>query len=196
MTDFAPSVLPPFNDYEALRRQFSWRIPAAFNIAVAVCDRWAVREPRRVAIVQQHADGRCDAVDYGALRETSNRLANTLRAHGIARGDRVALLLPQMPEVAAIHIAIYKLGAIALPLAALFGPDAIAFRLQNSGAKALITDGRGSPSLPRSRAQFRRSRWCCRSAARARARAISMATLARAAATVHAGGDARPTIRR
>ena len=95
MTDFAPSVLPPLNDYDALRRQFSWRIPAAFNIAVAICDRWAVREPRRVAIVQQHADGRSDAVDYGTLRETSNRLANTLRAHGIARGDRVALLLPK-----------------------------------------------------------------------------------------------------
>ncbi len=153
MTGFAPSVLPPFSDYDALRRHFSWRIPAAFNIAVAVCDRWALREPRRVAIVQQHADGRSDAVDYGTLRETSNRLANTLRAHGIARGDRVALLLPQMPEVAAIHIAIYKLGAIALPLAALFGPDAIAFRLQNSGAKALITDGQGLAKLAPIRAQ-------------------------------------------
>ena len=52
-----------------------------------------------------------------ALRETSNRLANALRAHGIARGDRVAILLPQAPEVAAAHIAIYKLGAVALPLA-------------------------------------------------------------------------------
>ena len=59
------------------------------------------------------------------LRETSNRLANVLRAHGIARGDRVAILLPQAPEVAVAHIAIYKLGAIALPLAMLFGPDAL-----------------------------------------------------------------------
>ena len=64
-------------------------------------------------------------------------------AHGIKRGDRVAILLPQAPEVAAIHIAIYKLGAIALPLATLFGPDAIAYRLQNAGAKALLTDAQG-----------------------------------------------------
>ena len=80
---------------------------------------------------------------YGWLRETSNRLANTLRAHGIARGDRVAILLPQAPEVAAIHIAIYKLAAVALPLAALFGVDAIAYRLQDAGAKALITERAG-----------------------------------------------------
>ena len=64
-------------------------------------------------------------------------------AHGIKRGDRVAILLPQAPEVAAIHIAIYKLGAIALPLAMLFGPDALAYRLQNAGAKALLTNAQG-----------------------------------------------------
>src|SRR5262249_19521546 len=147
MPDFAPSVPPPAGDYETLCRSFRWAIPAAFNIGVAVCDRWAEREPRRIAILHQHPDGRIDAVDYGTLREMSNRLANTLRAHGIARGDRVALLLPQMPEVAAIPIAIYKLGAIRLPLAALFGPDAISYRLENSGAKALITDPPGLAKL-------------------------------------------------
>ena len=95
MPEFAPSVLPPVRDYDALCREFRWQLPASFNIAVAVCDRWAEREPRRVAILYQHADGRLDKIDYGTLRETSNRLANALRAHGIARGDRVALLLPQ-----------------------------------------------------------------------------------------------------
>ena len=137
MPEFAPAVLPRFDDYETICRKFQWHIPPDFNIAVAVCDRWAEREPDRVAIVHQHADGRCEAVSYGALRELSNRLANTLRAHGIGRGDRVALLLPQMPEVAAVHIAIYKLGAIALPLAALFGPDAISYQaagLRRQGA--------------------------------------------------------------
>src|SRR5215831_11758518 len=147
MPEFAPSVLPPMRDYDALCREFRWQIPPSFNIAVAVCDRWAERDPRRPAILHQHATGRLEAVDYGTLRAMSNRLANALRAHGIARGDRVALMLPQMPEVAAIHIAIYKLGAIALPLAALFGPDALSYRLQNSGAKALITDARGLAKL-------------------------------------------------
>ena len=134
-------------DYDALCREFRWQIPASFNIGVAVCDRWAERDPRRAAILHQHADGRVDAVDYGTLRAMSNRLANALRAHGIARGDRVALMLPQMPEVAAIHIAIYKLGAIALPLAKLFGVEAIAYRLKDSGARALITNAQGLVKL-------------------------------------------------
>ena len=92
-------------------------------------------------------DGREDAITFGCLRETSNRLANVLRAQGIARGDRVAILLPQAPEVAAAHIAIYKLGAVALPIAVLFGPDALSYRLQNSGAKALLTNAQGLAKL-------------------------------------------------
>ena len=92
--------------------------------------------PASLRLIAVGADGRARDVSYGWLRETSNRLANALAANGVKRGDRVAILLPQAPEVAAIHIAIYKLGAIALPLAVLFGTDAIAYRLQNAGAKA------------------------------------------------------------
>src|SRR5262245_28083962 len=147
MPEFAPPVLPRISDYGALCRNFRWEIPGAFNIAVAVCDRWAERDPRRTAILHQRSGGRMDTVDYGWLRATSNPMSNPLRAHGITRGDRVALLLPQMPEVAAIHVGIYKLAAIALPLAALFGPDAISYRLENSGAKALITDEQGLAKL-------------------------------------------------
>jgi acetyl-CoA synthetase len=76
-----------------------------------------------------------------------------LRAHGIARGDRVAILLPQAPEVAAAHVAVYKLAAVALPLALLFGVDAIAYRLQNSGAKAVLTNAQGLAKLAEIRAQ-------------------------------------------
>jgi acetyl-CoA synthetase len=136
-------VLPSVLDYDTLYRQFRWQVPARYNIGVDVCDRWAAAEPDRLAILHARPDGRDDAISYGALRETSNRLANVLRAHGIARGDRVAILLPQAPEVAASHIAIYKLGAVALPLAVLFGVDALSFRLQNSGAAALITSAQG-----------------------------------------------------
>ncbi len=70
-----------------------------------------------------------------------------------ARGDRVAILLPQAPEVAAAHIAIYKLGAVALPIAILFGPDALRYRLQNSGAKALLTNAQGLAKLAEIRAE-------------------------------------------
>jgi acetyl-CoA synthetase len=140
-------ALPQARDYDALYRDFRWNIPARYNIGVDVCDRWAAREPRRLAILHVHADGREDTITFGALRELSNRLANVLRAHGIARGDRVAIFLPQAPEVAAAHVAIYKLGAVALPIAVLFGTDALSYRLQNSAAKALITNAQGAAKL-------------------------------------------------
>ena len=136
-------VLPRLKNYDDVYAQFRWQVPARYNIGVDVCDRWAAREPERLAILHVHADGHEDAVSYGALRDISNRLANALRAHGVARGDRVAILLPQAPEVAASHIAIYKLGAVALPLATLFGIEALSYRLQNSGAAALITNAAG-----------------------------------------------------
>jgi acetyl-CoA synthetase len=136
-------VLPSVRDYDTLYRQFRWQVPARYNIGVDVCDRWAASEPDRLAILHVRPDGAEDAITYGWLRQTSNRLANVLRAHGIARGDRVAILLPQAPEVAASHIAIYKLGGVALPLAVLFGADALSYRLQNSGATALISNAQG-----------------------------------------------------
>jgi acetyl-CoA synthetase len=136
-------VLPQLRDYDAIYRQFCWQVPARYNIGVDVCDRWAALDPGRLAILHAQPDGRDDTITYGWLRETSNRLANVLRGHGVARGDRVAILLPQAPEVAASHIGIYKLGAVALPLAVLFGVDALSFRLQNSGATALITNAQG-----------------------------------------------------
>lgn len=140
-------VLPRLDNYDDVYRQFRWRVPARYNIGVDICDRWADAEPGRLAILHVHADGREDAISFAALRETSNRLANVLRAHGVKRGDRVAIMLPQAPEVAAAHVAIYKLGAVALPIAVLFGPDALSYRLQNSGARALLTNAQGLAKL-------------------------------------------------
>ena len=145
---FAPHVLPSARDYETLYHSFRWQIPAHYNIGVDVCDRWAEREPRRTAIFNVRRDGSVDEISYGVLRESSNRLANVLAQHGIGRGDRIAILLPQMPEAAISHIASYKLGAIALPLALLFGVEAISYRLADAGVRALITNAQGLAKLP------------------------------------------------
>jgi acetyl-CoA synthetase len=147
-------MLPNIRDYDALYREFQWPKLARYNIGVDVCDRWAAVEPDRVAIIHVHADGGTDEISYGALRDSSNRLANTLRAHGVKRHDCVAILLPQAPEAATAHIAIYKLGAIALPLAILFGVDALSYRLQNAGAKAVITNAAGLVKLNEVRAEL------------------------------------------
>src|SRR5438045_4405988 len=140
-------MIPPIRDYPALYRQFRWQVPATYNIGVDVCDLWAAVDPRRLAILHVLADGTTQEITFGWLRETSNRLANVLRAHGVKRGDRVAILLPQAPEVAATHVAVYKLGAVALPLAVLFRADALTYRLQNSGARAVVTNQQGAAKL-------------------------------------------------
>jgi acetyl-CoA synthetase len=147
-------MLPDIRDYDELYRRFRWQIPAHYNIGVDVCDRWAVAEPGRLAILSVHPDGAIEEISYGLIAERSNRLANALRAHGIARGDRIAILLPQIPEVATSHVAIYKLGAVALPLAVLFGVDALHYRLSNSGARALITNADGIAKVAATRADL------------------------------------------
>ncbi|KAA5603401.1 AMP-binding protein [Blastochloris sulfoviridis] len=140
-------LLPDRRDYRSLYDEFRWRIPDRYNIAVDACERWAAADPDRLALIFKHADGRVEQVTYGRLSETSSRLANALAAHGIGRGDRVAILLPQAVETVVTHLALYKLATIAVPLAALFGPDAIAYRLATAGAKALVTDTAGLGKL-------------------------------------------------
>ena len=139
------------------------------------------RIPSRLAILNIRADGKTEDITFGWLRETSNRLANTLAAHGVARGDRVAMLLPQTPEAAAGHIAIYKLGAVAVPLAILFGVDALSYRLQNAGVKAVITNAQGLAKLNRDprRAAGALARALDRRAGRRRARPLTRRSRAR-----------------
>src|SRR3954470_15292718 len=147
-------MLPNIRDYDQLYREFRWPKLAHYNIGVDVCDKWADADPSRLAILNIRADGKAEEISFGWLRETSNRLANTLTAHGIVRGDRVAMLLPQTPQAAVGHIAIYKMGAIAVPLAILFGTDALSYRLQNAGVKAVITNAQGLAKLNQIRGEL------------------------------------------
>jgi acetyl-CoA synthetase len=139
--------LPDRDDYAQLISDFRWEIPERFNIGRAVADDWAVSEPGRLALQHFSPDGYHREMTYGQLRDQSNRLANALQARGIGRGDRVAILLPQSFETVVAHVAIYKLGAIALPLALLFGADALEYRLSDSGAAAVVTNGFGLSKL-------------------------------------------------
>jgi acetyl-CoA synthetase len=124
-----------------------WDVPEFFNIGVAVADAWAAREPDRICLEHFNPDGPPAQLSYGELTRRSNAFANALRSLGVGRGDRVALMLPQGLHTAIAHVAIYKLGAIAVPLALLFGIEAIEHRLSASGAKVLVTTGHGFDKL-------------------------------------------------
>jgi len=141
------AVLQQGLGYAALRAAFSWGVPPQFNMARACCDAFAEIEPDRVALIEVAADFSQKTLTYGAMRRAADRLAHGLLRAGIRRGDRVGILLPQGRHVPIAHMAIYKIGAIALPLAALFGADALAYRLADSGARLIITDHVGAEKL-------------------------------------------------
>ena len=125
--------------YEELCRNFKWEIPPYYNIGVDVCDKWA-DDKTRLALIYVDPCEREQKYTFRDLRDASNQLANALKANAIKSADRVGILLSQRPETLISHIAVYKLGAIAVQLLTLFGPDAIEFRLQDSRAKAVVTD--------------------------------------------------------
>ncbi len=129
----------PGDSYEAVYGGFRWRIPARYNIGVDVCDKWA-RDGDKLALIHETADGDVETYSFAQIKSLSDRFANALRHLGIGPGDRVAVLLAQGPETAVAHIAIYKLGAVVMPLFTLFGPEALEYRLANSGAKAILSD--------------------------------------------------------
>ncbi len=133
------AILPQIEDWDTQYQAFDWTVPKDFNIAERCCDSWAACDPDRIALT--HLDDELTAThwSYGALKEASDRFAVHLRARNVGRGDRIAILMPQSPETLIAHFAAYKLGAIALPLFTLFGADALAYRLRDSGSCVVVT---------------------------------------------------------
>ena len=126
--------------YATLYQRFRWQVPAEFNIADACCGRWARERPEALAIHCEHENGAASRHSYGELQRTANRLSNLLTSLGVQRGERVAVVMPQRFETAVAHMAIFQLGAVAMPLSMLFGPDALEFRLNDSAARVAIVD--------------------------------------------------------
>ncbi|MFQ6022454.1 MAG: acyl-CoA synthetase [Acidiferrobacterales bacterium] len=130
---------PNSRDFDAVCAAFKWKIPEYYNIGHEVCDKHTDRADE-IALYYENDAGDERSFTFGELKSLSNRFANALVALGLSQGDRVAIILPQRPETAISHLGVYKIGAVALPLSILFGPDAVDYRLRNSAAKAVITD--------------------------------------------------------
>lgn len=125
--------------YREVYEAFRWNVPHEFNLAEACCRRWA-RERHRLALYWEDESGETSVLSYWDLQQAANRLSNALRSFGVERGDRVAMLLPQRPETVVSYLAAWQMGAVAVPLSHLFGPEALEYRLSNSGARAAIVD--------------------------------------------------------
>ncbi|MDX1707495.1 MAG: AMP-binding protein [Desulfobacterales bacterium] len=132
--------------YEDICRNFNWEFPEFFNIGVDICDKWA-DDKNRVALIYLDENDIEHKITYWELKNASNRLANALQGWGVEREDRIGILMAPAPETLISHIAVYKLGAILVPMIQLFGPMAIEYRLKNSGARGVITDRKNLPKI-------------------------------------------------
>ena len=132
--------------YRQACESFRWEVPERFNIAHACCRRHA-GDRSRVALRWEDESGLVSTHTFRDLQDQANRLSNALAALGVARGDRVAIVLPQRPETAIAHIACYQMGAVAMPLSILFGPEALEYRLRDSEAALALVDPASLPNL-------------------------------------------------
>jgi acetyl-CoA synthetase len=128
------------DNYATLHGEFAWNVPEQFNIAAMCLHRWARDTPGAVAILQDGGDAPPVPFTYAALQRDARRLSNALGSLGVARGDRVAVIMPQRPQTAIALMAVFQMGAIAVPLSTLFGAEALQSRLNDSGAKVAIVD--------------------------------------------------------
>ena len=138
------SVADHFADHHAaLHQGFGWQVPAFFNIAEACCGRWAAQpETAGHIAIREHVAGLGlgRSWTFAQLQDAANRLSHVLEAQGVQPGDRVAIVLPQRFETAVAYMAVLQMGAVAMPLSMLFGPDALSFRIQDSQARVAIAD--------------------------------------------------------
>jgi acetyl-CoA synthetase len=129
--------MSPITSYEDACAGHHWEVPERYNIAADVCDKHPRDKP---AMIHEDPTGTVRRITWGELQDDSNRFANVLAAHGVGRGDRVAMLLPPTPETAAAFFGTWKVGAILLSMSVLYGDDGIRHRLTDSGAKVLVTN--------------------------------------------------------
>ena len=119
----------------------AWDIPERLNMAAQVMD----HAGDKLAIIDLTSGSRRD-VSHGDLAVMVDGLARALLQR-VAPGDRVGVLLSQSPWCAAAHLAIWKIGAISVPLFKLFQHDALANRVEDAGAKYVLTDREGAAQL-------------------------------------------------
>ncbi|MBU4202259.1 MAG: AMP-binding protein [Candidatus Altiarchaeota archaeon] len=141
---------PNFGDYDGTVKDFRWKDMEKeieffkgrkINVAHNAIDRHANGwRKNKVALYWEGAEGQEEKYTFQDLKNLSNKFANVLKKMGVRKGDRVFLFLPRIPELYICFLGIVKTGAIAGTMFSAFGPQGIKDRLENSGAKFLITN--------------------------------------------------------
>jgi acetyl-CoA synthetase len=124
--------------YEELLEVFEWEIPSSYNIATEICETHLGQN--RTALVFDHADGTNEEFTFEEIDRKASKFANWLELQDIEPGDRVGIALSQSPLTLISHLAVYKLGAMAVPISVLMGRDSVEYRVSKAGISTLITN--------------------------------------------------------
>lgn len=133
--------------YDQLRAEFEWKLPDTYNIASVALD----SDPESVALRHVPESARpasggsarppaVRTVSFGELADASAIVATELRDSGVSSGDRVAVCLPQCPELVVVHLAVFRLGGVVVPVSMLLGDESLSHVLEHSDATALFVD--------------------------------------------------------
>jgi len=130
--------LSGYDSYEAAYEGFEWEVPESFNVAEAVCGRWAdaLDGKRRVALFYEGEDGSEETYSFWQMQREANRVSNALADAGVERGTRVGVVLPQRPENLFANLGVLQLGGIVVPLSVLYGSEGLRYRLAHSETEA------------------------------------------------------------
>lgn len=123
---------------ETLAREFVGDFDSGVSAAVECCDRYCT--PGRVALRWEGQNGASSELTFEELRERSSQFAHFLVSLGIKPGDRVAGLLPRIPELMVVIVGTWRAGAVYQPLFTAFGPKAVEYRVDSSEARLIVTD--------------------------------------------------------
>ena len=149
--------------YRDLYDAFRWELPSHFNFAIDVVDRWAA-ERDGPALIWENAAGGQARYSYSDIARLSRRFAAVLRAHGVAKGDRVLIMLPRLPHWQITMVGALRIGAVPIPCIEMLTARDLAYRLTHAGARAIVC---AAPRRPASSTASRAtSRPGSRSAAR------------------------------
>lgn len=147
----AAGSVPNYKDFIAnfsvaeVEATLSGDLDRDLNACIECCDRHAGKD--RVALFWESKDGRSARVTFDEMKERSARLANLLQARGVKPGDRVAGLLPRIPELLVVILGTWRAGAAYQPLFTAFGPKSIEYRIGSSEARLIFTDRENRPKL-------------------------------------------------
>src|SRR5579883_3120908 len=148
----AAAKTPNMTDYEAERRNFSLEVPDYFNFAIDVIGKWA-QDPHKLAMLWVDQKNEVEQITFAQLAERSSRAANAFAGAGIAKGERVLLMLPRIPEWWEAALGLMKIGAIPIPCTTLLTPKDLQFRSEIAEPVAIITDSEGAEKFDQVREQ-------------------------------------------